>query len=60
MKYKLGLYIPEDGILHSHCRGNFKSYRYKEHKSEEGSKGESKWRKKRMKDEGYKARREVR
>jgi hypothetical protein len=26
VKYKLGFYIPEDGILHSHCRGNLKSY----------------------------------
>jgi hypothetical protein len=24
--YKLGFYIPEDGILHSHRRGNLKSY----------------------------------
>jgi hypothetical protein len=26
VNYKLGFYIPEDDILHSHCRGNFKSY----------------------------------
>jgi hypothetical protein len=26
VKYKLGFYIPEDGILHSHCRENLKSY----------------------------------
>jgi hypothetical protein len=26
VKYGLGFYIPEDGILHSHCRENFKSY----------------------------------
>jgi hypothetical protein len=26
VKYKLGFYIPEDGILHSHCRENVKSY----------------------------------
>jgi hypothetical protein len=26
VKYKLGCYIPEDGILHSHCRENRKSY----------------------------------
>jgi hypothetical protein len=26
VKYELGFYIPEDDILHSHCRGNFKSY----------------------------------
>jgi hypothetical protein len=24
--YDLGFYIPEDGILHSHCRENYKSY----------------------------------
>jgi hypothetical protein len=24
--YELGFYIPEDGILHSHCRENLKSY----------------------------------
>jgi hypothetical protein len=26
VKYELGFYIPEDGILHSHCRENLKSY----------------------------------
>jgi hypothetical protein len=26
VRYKLGLYIPEDYILHSHCRENLKSY----------------------------------
>jgi hypothetical protein len=26
VKYKLGLYIPEDDILHSHRRENLKSY----------------------------------
>jgi hypothetical protein len=26
VKYELGLYIPEDDILHSHCRENLKSY----------------------------------
>jgi hypothetical protein len=26
VKYELGLYIPEDGILHSHCRGYLNSY----------------------------------
>jgi hypothetical protein len=26
MKYELGLYIPEDGILHSHRREKFKPY----------------------------------
>jgi hypothetical protein len=26
VKYELGFYIPEDGILHSHCRENIKSY----------------------------------
>jgi hypothetical protein len=25
VRYKLGFYIPEDGILHSHCRENLKS-----------------------------------
>jgi hypothetical protein len=25
VKYKLGVYIPEGDILHSHCRGNLKS-----------------------------------
>jgi hypothetical protein len=27
MKYELGFYIPKDGILHSHCRENPKSYK---------------------------------
>jgi hypothetical protein len=26
VKYEPGLYIPEDGILHSHLRGNLKLY----------------------------------
>jgi hypothetical protein len=26
VKYELGFYIIEDGILHSHCRENLKSY----------------------------------
>jgi hypothetical protein len=26
VKYELGFYIPEDGILHSHCRENLKTY----------------------------------
>jgi hypothetical protein len=26
VKYELGFYIPEDDILHSHCRENLKSY----------------------------------
>jgi hypothetical protein len=26
VKYELGFYIPEDGILHSHCRERLKSY----------------------------------
>jgi hypothetical protein len=26
VRYELGFYIPEDGILHSHRRGNLKSY----------------------------------
>jgi hypothetical protein len=26
VKYEMGFYIPEDGILHSHRRGNLKSY----------------------------------
>jgi hypothetical protein len=26
IRYELGLYIPKDGILHSHRRENFKSY----------------------------------
>jgi hypothetical protein len=29
VKYELGFYIPEDGILHSHCRENLKSYIYR-------------------------------
>jgi hypothetical protein len=28
VKYELGFYIPEDDILHSHCRENLKSYIY--------------------------------
>jgi hypothetical protein len=28
VRYGLGLYIPEDDILHSHRRGNLKSYNY--------------------------------
>jgi hypothetical protein len=27
VKYKLGFYIPEDDILHSHSRETLKSYR---------------------------------
>jgi glutaminase len=27
VKYELGFYIPEDGILHSHCREILKSYK---------------------------------
>jgi hypothetical protein len=27
VKYKLGFYIPEDDILHSHSRENLKSYK---------------------------------
>jgi hypothetical protein len=27
VKYELGSYIPEDDILHRHCRGNLKSHR---------------------------------
>jgi hypothetical protein len=27
VKYELGFYIPEDDILHSHCRENFRSYK---------------------------------
>jgi hypothetical protein len=27
VNYELGSYIPEDDILHSHCRDNLKSYR---------------------------------
>jgi hypothetical protein len=26
VKYDLGFYIPDDDILHSHCRENLKSY----------------------------------
>jgi hypothetical protein len=26
VKYELGFYIPEDAILHSHCRENLKYY----------------------------------
>jgi hypothetical protein len=26
LKYELEFYIPEDGVLHSHCRENLKSY----------------------------------
>jgi hypothetical protein len=26
MRYELGFYIPEVGIIHSHCRENFKPY----------------------------------
>jgi hypothetical protein len=26
VKYELGFYIPEDGILHSYCREKLKSY----------------------------------
>jgi hypothetical protein len=26
VKYEMGLYIPEDDILHSHCRENLNSY----------------------------------
>jgi hypothetical protein len=26
VRYELGFYIPEDDILHSHCRENLKSY----------------------------------
>jgi hypothetical protein len=29
VKYKLGFYIPEGDILHSHRRENLKSYRVK-------------------------------
>jgi hypothetical protein len=28
VKYELGVYIPEDSILHSHRRENLKSYKY--------------------------------
>jgi hypothetical protein len=30
VRYELGFYIPEDGILHSHRRGNLKSYTFSE------------------------------
>jgi hypothetical protein len=26
VRYELGFYIPEDDILHTHCRENLKSY----------------------------------
>jgi hypothetical protein len=26
VKYEMGFYISEDDILHSHCRGNLKTY----------------------------------
>jgi hypothetical protein len=26
VRYELGFYIPEDGVFHSHSRGNLKSY----------------------------------
>jgi hypothetical protein len=26
VRYVLGFYIPEDGIIHSHCRENIKCY----------------------------------
>jgi hypothetical protein len=26
VRYELGFYIPEDDILHSHCRENLNSY----------------------------------
>jgi hypothetical protein len=28
LKYELGLYIPEDDVLHSHRRENLKSYSF--------------------------------
>jgi hypothetical protein len=28
MRYELGFYIPKDGILHSHRRGDLRSYMY--------------------------------
>jgi hypothetical protein len=31
VKYELGFYIPEDDILHSHCRENLKSYSFLNH-----------------------------
>jgi hypothetical protein len=27
VKYELGFYIPEDAMLHSHCRENLRSYK---------------------------------
>jgi hypothetical protein len=30
VRYKLGFYIPEDSILHSHRRENLKSYIFKD------------------------------
>jgi hypothetical protein len=30
VRYELGFYIPEDGILHSHRRENLKSYIFSE------------------------------
>jgi hypothetical protein len=27
VRYELGFYIPEDDILHSHCRENLKPYK---------------------------------
>jgi hypothetical protein len=27
LRYELGFHIPEDDILHSHCRENLKSYK---------------------------------
>jgi hypothetical protein len=32
VRYDLGSYIPEDGILHSHRRESLKSYNIKENK----------------------------
>jgi hypothetical protein len=26
VRYELRFYIPEEGVLHSYCRGNLKSY----------------------------------
>jgi hypothetical protein len=31
VKYEQGFYIPKDGILHSHCRENLKSYSTLQH-----------------------------
>jgi hypothetical protein len=31
VKYELGIYIPEDDILHSHHRENLKSYNERGH-----------------------------